>query len=154
MPPVAAVIRCRSITAVGLAAASVRYWIGAIPRLPRPTTFKRHIAAAHPGFHLGDFFGFTFNSRCTGSSKREISTNVIRGATGLVKLAATKAQRQLFPSSIAVEAARDDSPDRARGELNVKPEEVAEMETRMSAADVALEVGRTRQSRNLPRSST
>ena len=70
----------------------------------------------------------------------------------LVKVATTKAQRKLFfnlrslkhslktqsaaPQRQALSAAEI---DRVAQELNVKPEEVVEMETRMAGADVALE---------------
>jgi RNA polymerase sigma-32 factor len=62
----------------------------------------------------------------------------------LVKVATTKAQRKLFFNLRSMKQhagamSRDEIEGVAR-ELNVKPEEVAEMETRMSGADIALEV--------------
>src|SRR5207302_3341121 len=61
----------------------------------------------------------------------------------LVKLATTKAQRKLFFNLRSLKQragtmSREEIEGVAR-ELNVKPEEVAEMETRMSGGDVALE---------------
>ncbi len=62
----------------------------------------------------------------------------------LVKVATTKAQRKLFFNLRSMKQhagamSREEIEGVAR-ELSVKPEEVAEMETRMSGADVALEV--------------
>ncbi|MDR3299802.1 MAG: RNA polymerase sigma factor RpoH [Candidatus Accumulibacter sp.] len=76
--------------------------------------------------------------------KAEIHEYVVRNWR-LVKLATTKAQRKLFfnlrsmkPGSEALTPAQvDDVAQR----LNVKPEEVVEMETRLSGRDVALEAG-------------
>src|SRR6266446_4158166 len=61
----------------------------------------------------------------------------------LVKIATTKAQRKLFFNLRSLKQragtmSREEIEGVAR-ELNVKPEEVAEMETRMSGGDVALE---------------
>lgn len=83
--------------------------------------------------------------------KAEIHEYIVRNWR-LVKLATTKAQRKLFfnlrslkhslkahsddPQRHALSAAEIDSVARS---LNVKPEEVVEMETRMAGADVALE---------------
>jgi RNA polymerase sigma-32 factor len=64
----------------------------------------------------------------------------------LVKVATTKAQRKLFFNLRSMKQGLGTmSPDQIEGvarELNVKPEEVSEMETRLSGGDVALE-GRT-----------
>jgi RNA polymerase sigma-32 factor len=61
----------------------------------------------------------------------------------LVKVATTKAQRKLFFNLRSMKQGLGTmSPDQIGGvarELNVKPEEVAEMETRLSGGDVALE---------------
>jgi RNA polymerase sigma-32 factor len=61
----------------------------------------------------------------------------------LVKVATTKAQRKLFFNLRSMKQGLGTmSPDEIEGvarELNVKPEEVAEMETRLSGGDVALE---------------
>ncbi|MBP8145845.1 MAG: RNA polymerase sigma factor RpoH [Inhella sp.] len=83
--------------------------------------------------------------------KAEIHDYIVRNWR-LVKVATTKAQRKLFfnlrslkhslktqsaaPQRQALSAAEI---DRVAQELNVKPEEVVEMETRMAGADVALE---------------
>ena len=83
--------------------------------------------------------------------KAEIHEYILRNWR-LVKVATTKAQRKLFfnlrslkhslktqsadPQRQALSAAEI---DRVAQELNVKPEEVVEMETRMAGADVALE---------------
>jgi RNA polymerase sigma-32 factor len=74
--------------------------------------------------------------------KAEIHEFILRNWR-LVKVATTKAQRKLFFNlrSLKTHAgamSREEIEGVAR-ELNVKPEEVAEMETRMSGADVALE---------------
>ena len=76
--------------------------------------------------------------------KAEIHEYVLRNWR-LVKLATTKAQRKLFfnlrsmkPGSEALTPAQVD--DVAR-QLNVKPEDVVEMETRLSGRDIALEAG-------------
>jgi RNA polymerase sigma-32 factor len=64
----------------------------------------------------------------------------------LVKVATTKAQRKLFFNLRSMKQGLGTmSPDQIEGvarELNVKPEEVSEMETRLSGGDIALE-GRT-----------
>jgi len=61
----------------------------------------------------------------------------------LVKVATTKAQRKLFFNLRSMKRGLGTmSPDQIEGmarELHVKPEEVAEMETRLSGGDVALE---------------
>jgi len=61
----------------------------------------------------------------------------------LVKVATTKAQRKLFFNLRSMKQGLGTmSPDQIEGvarQLNVKPEEVAEMETRLSGGDVALE---------------
>jgi RNA polymerase sigma-32 factor len=61
----------------------------------------------------------------------------------LVKVATTKAQRKLFFNLRSMKQGLGTmSPDQIEGvarELNVKPEEVSEMETRLSGGDVALE---------------
>jgi RNA polymerase sigma-32 factor len=61
----------------------------------------------------------------------------------LVKVATTKAQRKLFFNLRSMKQGLGTmSPDQIEGvarELNVKPEEVAEMETRLSGGDIALE---------------
>jgi len=61
----------------------------------------------------------------------------------LVKIATTKAQRKLFFNLRSMKAStRSLTPDEARAiakELGVKPEEVVEMETRLSGQDVALD---------------
>ncbi|MDR0578801.1 MAG: RNA polymerase sigma factor RpoH [Candidatus Accumulibacter sp.] len=76
--------------------------------------------------------------------KAEIHEYVLRNWR-LVKLATTKAQRKLFfnlrgmkPGSGALTPAQVDD---VALRLNVKPEEVVEMETRLSGHDVALEAG-------------
>ncbi|MDR3221604.1 MAG: RNA polymerase sigma factor RpoH [Candidatus Accumulibacter sp.] len=76
--------------------------------------------------------------------KAEIHEYVLRNWR-LVKLATTKAQRKLFfnlrsmkPGSEALTPAQVD--DVAR-RLNVKPQDVVEMETRLSGHDIALEAG-------------
>ena len=61
----------------------------------------------------------------------------------LVKVATTKAQRKLFFNLRSMKSGSGAlSPDEARriaGELGVKPEEVLEMETRLSGRDIALD---------------
>jgi RNA polymerase sigma-32 factor len=61
----------------------------------------------------------------------------------LVKVATTKAQRKLFFNLRSMKPGLGTmSPDQIEGvarKLNVKPEEVAEMETRLSGGDMALE---------------
>src|SRR5512143_1098856 len=61
----------------------------------------------------------------------------------LVKVATTKAQRKLFFNLRSMKKGLGTmSPDQIEGvarELNVKPEEVSEMETRLSGGDIALE---------------
>src|SRR6267154_3475459 len=74
--------------------------------------------------------------------KAEIHEFILRNWR-LVKLATTKAQRKLFFNLRSLKQragtmSREEIEGVAR-ELNVKPEEVAEMETRMSGGDVALE---------------
>ena len=74
--------------------------------------------------------------------KAEIHEYVLRNWR-LVKVATTKAQRKLFFNLRSMK--NDLGPmtlediDRVAGELRVKPEEVAEMETRLSGQDVAFE---------------
>jgi RNA polymerase sigma-32 factor len=74
--------------------------------------------------------------------KAEIHEYILRNWR-LVKLATTKAQRKLFfnlrsmKSGLAPMSARD--VERIASELRVKPEEVVEMETRLSGQDVAFE---------------
>jgi RNA polymerase sigma-32 factor len=74
--------------------------------------------------------------------KAEIHEYILRNWR-LVKVATTKAQRKLFFNLRSMKQhAGTMSPEEIEGvarELNVKPEEVAEMETRMSGGDVALE---------------
>ncbi len=75
--------------------------------------------------------------------KAEIHEFILRNWR-LVKVATTKAQRKLFFNLRSLKQhagtmSREEIEGVAR-ELNVKPEEVAEMETRMSGGDVALEV--------------
>ena len=77
--------------------------------------------------------------------KAEIHEFILRNWR-LVKLATTKAQRKLFFNLRSMKTgmgtmSQDEVAHIAR-ELNVKPEEVAEMETRMTGADLSLE-GRT-----------
>jgi len=74
--------------------------------------------------------------------KAEIHEFILRNWR-LVKVATTKAQRKLFFNLRSMKQhagamSREEIEGVAR-ELNVKPEEVAEMETRMSGGDVALE---------------
>jgi RNA polymerase sigma-32 factor len=74
--------------------------------------------------------------------KAEIHEYILRNWR-LVRLATTKAQRKLFFNLRSMKAGhgamtRSEIEGMAR-ELNVKPEEVAEMETRMSGGDVPLE---------------
>ena len=74
--------------------------------------------------------------------KAEIHEYVLRNWR-LVKVATTKAQRKLFFNLRSLKKSagtmsREEIEGVAR-ELNVKPEEVAEMETRMNGGDVALE---------------
>ncbi|GHU04286.1 RNA polymerase sigma factor RpoH [Betaproteobacteria bacterium] len=76
--------------------------------------------------------------------KAEIHEYVLRNWR-LVKLATTKAQRKLFfnlrsmkPGS---EALTPTQVDDVAQQLNVKPEDVVEMETRLSGHDIALEAG-------------
>jgi len=74
--------------------------------------------------------------------KAEIHEYILRNWR-LVKVATTKAQRKLFFNLRSMK--KDFAPltldevGRVAGELNVKPEEVAEMETRLSGRDVAFE---------------
>jgi RNA polymerase sigma-32 factor len=74
--------------------------------------------------------------------KAEIHEYILRNWR-LVKLATTKAQRKLFfnlrsmKSGLAPMSAKD--VERIAGELRVKPEEVVEMETRLSGQEVAFE---------------
>jgi RNA polymerase sigma-32 factor len=74
--------------------------------------------------------------------KAEIHEYILRNWR-LVKLATTKAQRKLFfnlrsmKSGLGPMSGRDI--ERVAGELRVKPEEVAEMETRLSGGDVGFE---------------
>jgi RNA polymerase sigma-32 factor len=74
--------------------------------------------------------------------KAEIHEYILRNWR-LVKLATTKAQRKLFfnlrsmKSSLAPMTSKDVK--RIAGELRVKPEEVVEMETRLSGQEVAFE---------------
>ncbi|HEX4584661.1 MAG TPA: RNA polymerase sigma factor RpoH [Burkholderiaceae bacterium] len=74
--------------------------------------------------------------------KAEIHEFILRNWR-LVKVATTKAQRKLFFNLRSMkQRAGTMSQEEIEGvarELNVKPEEVAEMETRMSGGDVALE---------------
>ncbi|MFN4114914.1 MAG: RNA polymerase sigma factor RpoH [Inhella sp.] len=83
--------------------------------------------------------------------KAEIHDYIVRNWR-LVKVATTKAQRKLFFNLRSMKHSLkndSDSPhrqalseaeiDRVARELNVKPEEVVEMETRLAGADVALE---------------
>jgi RNA polymerase sigma-32 factor len=74
--------------------------------------------------------------------KAEIHEFILRNWR-LVKLATTKAQRKLFFNLRSMKQGLGTlTPDQVEGiarELNVKPEEVAEMETRLSGGDVALE---------------
>src|ERR1700756_946226 len=74
--------------------------------------------------------------------KAEIHEFILRNWR-LVKVATTKAQRKLFFNLRSLKQragtmSREEIEGVAR-ELDVKPEEVAEMETRMSGADIALE---------------
>jgi RNA polymerase sigma-32 factor len=77
--------------------------------------------------------------------KAEIHEYILRNWR-LVKVATTKAQRKLFFNLRSMKSGLGTmSPDEIEGvarELNVKPEEVSEMETRLSGGDLALE-GRT-----------
>ena len=77
--------------------------------------------------------------------KAEIHEYILRNWR-LVKVATTKAQRKLFFNLRSMkQGVGTMSPEQVQGmarELNVKPEEVVEMETRMSGGDIALE-GRT-----------
>jgi RNA polymerase sigma-32 factor len=74
--------------------------------------------------------------------KAEIHEYILRNWR-LVKVATTKAQRKLFFNLRSMKQGLGTmSPDQVQGiarELNVKPEEVAEMETRLSGGDIALE---------------
>jgi RNA polymerase sigma-32 factor len=74
--------------------------------------------------------------------KAEIHEYILRNWR-LVKVATTKAQRKLFFNLRSMKSGLGTmSPDEVEGvarELNVKPEEVSEMETRLSGGDVALE---------------
>jgi RNA polymerase sigma-32 factor len=74
--------------------------------------------------------------------KAEIHEYILRNWR-LVKVATTKAQRKLFFNLRSMKQATGTmSPDEVAGmarELNVKPEEVVEMETRLSGGDIALE---------------
>ena len=74
--------------------------------------------------------------------KAEIHEFILRNWR-LVKVATTKAQRKLFFNLRSLKqhagAMSREEIDGVARELNVKPEEVAEMETRMSGGDVALE---------------
>ena len=74
--------------------------------------------------------------------KAEIHEYILRNWR-LVKVATTKAQRKLFFNLRSMKQGLGTmTPDQIEGmarELNVKPQEVAEMETRLSGGDVALE---------------
>jgi len=74
--------------------------------------------------------------------KAEIHEYILRNWR-LVKVATTKAQRKLFFNLRSMKQGLGTmTPDQIEGvarELNVKPEEVAEMETRLAGGDVALE---------------
>ncbi|MBS1133620.1 MAG: polymerase factor sigma-32 [Burkholderiaceae bacterium] len=74
--------------------------------------------------------------------KAEIHEFILRNWR-LVKVATTKAQRKLFFNLRSMKQGLGTmSPDQVQSiarELNVKPEEVAEMETRLSGGDIALE---------------
>jgi RNA polymerase sigma-32 factor len=74
--------------------------------------------------------------------KAEIHEYILRNWR-LVKVATTKAQRKLFFNLRSMKQGTGTmSPEQVAGmarELNVKPEEVVEMETRLSGGDVALE---------------
>jgi RNA polymerase sigma-32 factor len=74
--------------------------------------------------------------------KAEIHEYILRNWR-LVKVATTKAQRKLFFNLRSMKQGLGTmSPDEIQGvarELNVKPEEVSEMETRLSGGDIALE---------------
>jgi RNA polymerase sigma-32 factor len=74
--------------------------------------------------------------------KAEIHEYILRNWR-LVKVATTKAQRKLFFNLRSMKQGTSTlSPDEVQGiarELNVKPHEVSEMETRLSGGDVALE---------------
>src|SRR5438270_11424187 len=74
--------------------------------------------------------------------KAEIHEHILRNWR-LVKIATTKAQRKLFFNLRSMKASsRALTPDEAEAiakELGVKPEEVIEMETRLSGQDVALD---------------
>ena len=74
--------------------------------------------------------------------KAEIHEFILRNWR-LVKVATTKAQRKLFFNLRSMKQSLGTmSPDEIEGvarELNVKPEEVSEMETRLSGGDIALE---------------
>ncbi len=74
--------------------------------------------------------------------KAEIHEFILRNWR-LVKVATTKAQRKLFfnlrSMKQGVGTMSQDEVARIARELNVKPEEVAEMETRMTGADLSLE---------------
>jgi RNA polymerase sigma-32 factor len=74
--------------------------------------------------------------------KAEIHEYILRNWR-LVKVATTKAQRKLFFNLRSMKKGTSTlSPDEVQGiarELNVKPHEVSEMETRLSGGDVALE---------------
>jgi RNA polymerase sigma-32 factor len=74
--------------------------------------------------------------------KAEIHEYILRNWR-LVKVATTKAQRKLFFNLRSMKQGLGTmSPNEIEGvarELNVKPEEVSEMETRLSGGDIALE---------------
>jgi RNA polymerase sigma-32 factor len=74
--------------------------------------------------------------------KAEIHEYILRNWR-LVKVATTKAQRKLFFNLRSMKQGTGTmSPDEVTGmarELNVKPEDVVEMETRLSGGDIALE---------------
>ena len=76
--------------------------------------------------------------------KAEIHEYILRNWR-LVKIATTKAQRKLFFNLRSLKSdLHTMGPDEVRRmarQLNVKPEEVVEMETRLSGQDVALEAG-------------
>ncbi len=76
--------------------------------------------------------------------KAEIHEFVLRNWR-LVKIATTKAQRKLFfnlrSMKPGLESLTPAEIDSVAGQLRVKPEEVVEMETRLSGQDVALESG-------------
>jgi RNA polymerase sigma-32 factor len=74
--------------------------------------------------------------------KAEIHEYILRNWR-LVKVATTKAQRKLFFNLRSMKSGlgtmQHDEVQRVATELNVRPEEVVEMETRLSGGDIALE---------------